>query len=558
MGEERHCWAFEAGSIQAFILETGRLADAVGASLLVDRLTGDLGEEADAGDLLSVVLKAAGAGSGDVRFSRRGGGAFIAFFDDAALLRRVRCLWHAALHVNAPGLRWADGVASHPTSFKDAAAGALAACQVASRTEAVRLPEAVPPALRVARTGQPAVARQRLGAKGMEPVDAATLARRRHATAAHRLRALTNRFSAQPGLVWPRDMEAYDPGDDVADLEAASPGAGRFPFAGGDREVAFLHADGNGLGVLLRELAKASEKDYLESYAHFSRAVSLATREAAAEATEQVLLAQTRSNGDGTRTVPARPLVLGGDDLSIIVRADLALPFAEAFLKAFEARTKARLSGVRWPGGRLSGLTAACGVAFVNASFPFQAAADLAERLCARAKRAIKAEAKVHTRATPLSGIAVHRVTTALADEDLPLVSWNGLDWPLGQEAYVLAPERPSPGLPRWEDLLALAGRLGRDASPRGPARRLLIDLKRDMVAARETYRRWRELRQATDAQGLQSTDALLKRLGVTDATLPLGRLGTPWPDALLVAELTELAGGAATGGGGAPGRSTR
>ena len=43
-----HCWTFECGSIQSFIFETGRLADAVGASLLVDRLTGDLDETADA------------------------------------------------------------------------------------------------------------------------------------------------------------------------------------------------------------------------------------------------------------------------------------------------------------------------------------------------------------------------------------------------------------------------------------------------------------------------------------------------------------------------------
>ena len=83
-----HCWAFECGSIQAFILETGRLADAVGASLLIDRLTGDLDEAAGAtASLLQCVLNATKAAA-EVEFSRRGGGSFIAFFASATARSR--------------------------------------------------------------------------------------------------------------------------------------------------------------------------------------------------------------------------------------------------------------------------------------------------------------------------------------------------------------------------------------------------------------------------------------------------------------------------------------
>lgn len=544
MSTHPHSWAFEAHSIQGFILETGRLADAVGASLLVDRLTGDLGDDAGAGNLLSTVLAVTGVASDAVRFSRRGGGAFIAFFAHEDARAAARTLWQAALHVNAPGLRWSDGVADVTGGFREAAASALKACQTASRIETARLPEPGPAVLRVSRTGQPAVARQRIGDKGVEAVDAATRARRRHGTVVAGVRVLTDRFCDQKGLVWPRNMEQTDAYEDpAAPPEPARRRAQRFPFAGDDHEVAFLHADGNGLGVLLQELAKVPEKDYLGTYMAFSRAVSEATREAATDASMKSLLPYARHNEDGSRTMPARPLVLGGDDLSIIVRADLALDFAETFLTAFERHAATRLGQVRLGGGKLSGLTAACGVAFVKSTFPYLMASDLAEQLCARAKRAIKAEAALRQRKMPLSAIAVQRVTTALAETELPGFEWQGQRRTLGLEAYVLAPDSTKVALPRWTDLRALAGRLSQDASPRGPARKLLIDMHQDPGQAVERYRRWRELRQAADAQGLQQTDAALARLGVPNgAELPIGPHGSPWPDALLLAALARAA----------------
>lgn len=549
-----HCWAFEAGSIQGFLFDTGRLADAVGASLLVDRLTGDLTDPTDVDDaadaqagavprtpssLLQCVLQASGAVGDAVDFSRRGGGSFIAFFADAAQRARTRCLWHAALASNAPGLRWSDAVADDP-SAREAALAALQACQNAGRVDRARLPEAGPLVHRVARTGQPAAG---LASVAGEPqaLDAATIARQRHARRTGVAGTLLQRFSDAPGLVWPRNMEAAEDDGDDDGADASE----RFPFAGGSREVAFLHADGNGLGLLLRRLAEArDEAAYLSTYASFSRAVSRATVTAARAATEQVLLPAARDNADGSRTVPARPLILGGDDLGLIVRADLAVDYASAFLRSFERASASELQAVRVDGKPLQGLTAACGVAVVKSSFPFAQAAALAEHLCQRAKSEVKAEAARCGRALPLSSLALLRVTTSVPQDELPAVTLQARSWTLGCAAYVLEPAAGAPAtdLPTLAQLLELADALGNQAMPRGPARRLLTDLHQDPATALERYRRWREnMRARKDTQvQLARIDDALQRLGVERADwMPLGEQhGSPWPDALLLREL--------------------
>ncbi len=520
-------WAFEARSIQDYLFETGRLADAVGASLLVDRLTGDLADEGagtEADDLLTQVLRAAGV-EGHLRFSRRAGGSFIAFAEDRSLLVRARLLWHAALSANAPGLRWSDGLAPGADA-QQAARAALAQAQVRGQFDPPRLPEATPAQWRVPRTGQPAERRARSGARGTEPLDAATLARRRHRHAASRV--LTGRFARDERLRWPTDLSATADADDET----------VFPFLGGARDVAFVHADGNGLGALLRRLdANVPAADYVETCAAFSRAISRATQAAAAQATAQVLLPACV----GAR-VPARPLVLGGDDLQVIVRADLAVPFVAAFLRAFEACSAEQLQALGGVLGleRGEGLTAAAGVLFAKANYPFAAAASWAGELCDRAKKTIKREAAETRRAMPLSALALHRAQASLADGAAAQHLPGGLA--MGLPAYVVTTRATS--LPRLEHLQALADALGAAAAPRGPARRLIADLHTDLELARERYRRMQEVQ----GEAWAPVAAALQALGVPpQADLPFTPAeASPWQDALLLRDVAPALAGAA------------
>ena len=311
--------------------------------------------------------------------------------------------------------------------------------------------------------------------------------------------------------------------------------------------------------------------------------------------------------------MPARPLVLGGDDLSLLIRADLALPFAVAFMQKFEELSALKLRDMAM-GRNWGKLTSACGIAFVKSTFPFTEAHRLAEHLCREAKRAIKAEAsavdaenaekarediaiakgaaaaartaangadasainakdkkkaaKLELKASdlevkaheqekkaehlpqtmPHSALSLRRVTTSQIEEDRPAVELLGKVYSLGHLAYVLA-DASKTQLPRWPDLAALAQLLAGETAPRGPARKLLTDLYEDPAMARERYRKWRsERRKEPPARPtpagrskLDDIDDLLAKLGLPAGhELPLADAGTPWPDALLVAELDQ------------------
>ena len=146
--------------------------------------------------------------------------------------------------------------------------------------------------------------------------------------------------------------------------------------------IAIIHADGNGLGQTVRKIGK--QKDV---YSDFSERLDEATIASAKEAYDEVSEGQPwKEKG----RIPIRPVVLGGDDMTVIIRGDLAIAYAEAYLKAFEKNTELRLGKMLkdyhvFDDGRTC-LTACAGVAFVKSSFPFYYAYNLAEELCTEAK----------------------------------------------------------------------------------------------------------------------------------------------------------------------------
>jgi hypothetical protein len=91
---------------------------------------------------------------------------------------------------------------------------------------------------------------------------------------------------------------------------------------------------------------------------------------------------------EGTQ-FPFRVLIGAGDDMTAVVRADLAIAFTRSFLEEFESQTASGESAPtlsRVTDGR--GFTACAGIAYVKRSYPFSAAYELAESLCRHAKSA--------------------------------------------------------------------------------------------------------------------------------------------------------------------------
>ncbi|MBM4290418.1 MAG: hypothetical protein FJ138_02420 [Deltaproteobacteria bacterium] len=156
---------------------------------------------------------------------------------------------------------------------------------------------------------------------------------------------------------------------DHEDLAGATPGERSY--------LAVIHADGNRIGRHLRGLS-------VDEISVFSQALAKVTLHATWEACDQYLQPE-----EGSTFALGRPIVIGGDDLTAVVRADKAIGFVRAYLEAFErisrdlicARGLLRDSSVQT-------LTACAGVAFVRAGHPFKDALHLAEELCTSAKTA--------------------------------------------------------------------------------------------------------------------------------------------------------------------------
>jgi len=156
--------------------------------------------------------------------------------------------------------------------------------------------------------------------------------------------------------------------------------------------LAVIHADGNNMGVMLHKLGEYAQKTkgqhFITLFRDFSKSLDLATKEAAKHAyLETVKNIALKPKG----IIPFRPIIVGGDDLTIVCRGDIALQFTKLFLRFFEEKTKEHLKSLAEKVNFLeNGLTACAGIAYIKESYPFHYGYTLAETLCGEAKKAAK------------------------------------------------------------------------------------------------------------------------------------------------------------------------
>lgn len=171
--------------------------------------------------------------------------------------------------------------------------------------------------------------------------------------------------------------------------------------------LAVIHADGNNMGQALQSLGNTNA----ETLKAFSNAVDLSTKNAANKAFSK---AMPNDELDLKGTIPFRPIIVGGDDLTVICRADLALKFTKAYLEYFKIETKTNFEKAKLITLQ-NGLTACAGIAFVKVNYPFHYAINLAEKLCSHAKT----DAKKRTLANGLtpSCLMFHKVQDSFIEE---------------------------------------------------------------------------------------------------------------------------------------------
>ncbi len=132
----------------------------------------------------------------------------------------------------------------------------------------------------------------------------------------------------------------------------------------GDGYLALIHADGNGVGSGL-----GPEKSDSERAAFFHKNRVLLRR-----AVQKAIDAHCPDTGPA----PLIPLMLGGDDLLLVARAELALPFVVTLCAELENLQK-ETTGFK--------LTLGVGVVFAKHTIPIHRLHEVAEQLAASAKR---------------------------------------------------------------------------------------------------------------------------------------------------------------------------
>lgn len=159
--------------------------------------------------------------------------------------------------------------------------------------------------------------------------------------------------------------------------------------------LAVVHADGNGFGKIFTNFGMIfTGSDYVPTIRQFSILLEECNERAFAKAVDSL----TPDPDSGIRMMV--PLVLGGDDITVVVRAKEALAFTKAYLEAFISETS-KAGGKHATYGFQEvlemfgfepniGMGAAAGIAVVKPHFPFHTAYSLAAELCSRAKKQTK------------------------------------------------------------------------------------------------------------------------------------------------------------------------
>lgn len=164
----------------------------------------------------------------------------------------------------------------------------------------------------------------------------------------------------QSKAIYPDEMGWKIPGD-LADIAAGG-------------YLALIHADGNGIGKRYnqwREGVKSKPAIYQEAHGEtFFHSMRMVVRRAVVDALRGTF---TETGG----VCPYQLLMLGGDDLLLICRSDLALPFAKHYAEELQ----------KYPLADGKPLDVAIGIAIAQKNYPLHRLHELAESLASSAKR---------------------------------------------------------------------------------------------------------------------------------------------------------------------------
>ena len=181
--------------------------------------------------------------------------------------------------------------------------------------------------------------------------------------------------------------------------------------------IAVLHADGNGLGMFIRSLNESIDIGFSEVMKEFSYRLNIATERAVSAAAKRAEVQEE----------DMIPVLIGGDDVSLILRANKAYEFTKFLLEEFENKTKEEFASILklFSGDAVKikkgatvedikrtlekGLTICAGISYIKYKYPVHYGLHLADELCKESKKASKS---ISTELPP-SSLMFHKVESS-------------------------------------------------------------------------------------------------------------------------------------------------
>lgn len=278
---------------------------------------------------------------------------------------------------------------------------------------------------------------------------------------------------------------------------------------GEENYLAVIHIDGNGMGkrryeIEVRHTASGvnANRAYIEEIRGFSEGLKDAAERALNKAVDELLeLLPTyfESREQNKDVFPLRPIVYGGDDITLVCDGPLGAGFAVNYLKAFQDQ---KLTDGE-PG------YATAGVAIVKKHYPFSRACDLADDLRRKARKRVE---EVAGQKKPWKGTAVDwHITAGGLLGDLDAIRAREYQAPDGNLTMKpLLVHQSDPGHRDWETFVEMWSEFNKPE---------WLDSRNKRAALREV------LRQGTDA--VQEFCAVYRRDGLpTVGSPPQGRYG--------------------------------
>lgn len=368
-----YIYLFEVKSIQSYLTRTGKLSDLISTSNRLDKF---INEDKDSILSLAINVIKNKYPNHQINFIRRRGGSFYSYCDNKEAIQSFRELWLLIFYQYFPYMQHTDyfGEISSPEYKKEDFDKAFKLLNSSINTVHLSMPYATTVVGSTANTGRAVVAYDSKS-KQSPTVDLATFQiRNQHENISF---SIYSKFIDEDKTIIDDFIKNFDKLYNSDDVE--------------DHDIAYLHFDGNAIGEKLIKLREKASFKTIEEYRkiikNFSSILGDSTQEAAKLAFQEVYKKNKK------QIFYFRPLVLGGDDLTVMIEPKYAFDFVMEYTKQFNKLTKEKFNDIQcsYPFLELDqGLTASGGILFNKIKHPAANTGNLVESLASKAKALTK------------------------------------------------------------------------------------------------------------------------------------------------------------------------